>query len=166
MTTLEPARIEEIDVCMEIIKEGKKFQEEQGFTQWTDDYPDTDTIRSDIENIKGYVLKMEGKIAGYMCIDFDGEPAYDDIQGKWRSEGPYAVIHRMAFRKEFRGRGLTDITFKLIEDLCIENDIHCIRVDTDFSNKRMQHIFKKNGFENCGEIIFQGSGKLAYDTAL
>mgnify|MGYP002517367962 CR=1 FL=1 len=163
MTTLEPARMEEVNVCMEIIKEGKKFQEEQGFTQWTEDYPDKDTIRSDIRKTKGYVLKMDDEIAGYMCIDFDGEPAYDDIQGRWRTEEPYAVIHRMAFRKEFRGIGLTDITFGLIEDLCIQNGIHCIRVDTDFSNKRMQHIFKKNGFENCGRIIFQGSEKLAYD---
>ncbi len=158
MTTLEPARIEEIDVCMEIIKEGKKFQEEQGFTQWTDDYPDTDTIRSDIENIKGYVLKMEGKIAGYMCIDFDGEPAYDDIQGKWRSEGPYAVIHRMAFRKEFRGRGLTDITFKLIEDLCIENDIHCIRVDTDFLISGCSIFLRRTDLKIAVRLSFRGAG--------
>lgn len=158
MTTLEPARIEEIDVCMEIIKEGKKFQEEQGFTQWTDDYPDTDKIRSDIENIKGYVLKMEGKIAGYMCIDFDGEPAYDDIQGKWRSEGPYAVIHRMAFRKEFRGRGLTDITFKLIEDLCIENDIHCIRVDTDFLISGCSIFLRRTDLKIAVRLSFRGAG--------
>ena len=158
MTTLEPARIEEIDVCMEIIKEGKKFQEEQGFTQWTDDYPDTDTIRSDIENIKGYVLKMEGKIAGYMSIDFDGEPAYDDIQGKWRSEGPYAVIHRMAFRKEFRGRGLTDITFKLIEDLCIENDIHCIRVDTDFLISGCSIFLRRTDLKIAVRLSFRGAG--------
>ena len=158
MTTLEPARIEEIDVCMEIIKEGKKFQEEQGFTQWTDDYPDTDTIRSDIENIKGYVLKMEGKIAGYMCIDFDGEPAYDDIQGKWRSEGPYAVIHRMAFRKEFRGRGLTDITFKLIEDLCIENDIHYIRVDTDFLISGCSIFLRRTDLKIAVRLSFRGAG--------
>lgn len=158
MTTLEPARIEEIDVCMEIIKEGKKFQEEQGFTQWTDDYPDTDKIRSDIENIKGYVLKMEGKSAGYMCIDFDGEPAYDDIQGKWRSEGPYAVIHRMAFRKEFRGRGLTDITFKLIEDLCIENDIHCIRVDTDFLISGCSIFLRRTDLKIAVRLSFRGAG--------
>jgi hypothetical protein len=98
-----------------------------------------------------------------MCIDFDGEPAYEDIQGKWRTEGPYAVVHRMAFNKNFRGMGLAGITFKLIEELCIQNSIRNIRIDTDFSNERMQHILKKNGYENCGVIIFQGSGKLAFD---
>lgn len=163
MRVLEPARMNEIEQCMDIIEEGKKFQKEQGFTQWTDDYPNMDTLRGDIRNSKGYVLKVDGRIAGYMCIDFDGEPAYRDIQGKWRADEPYAVVHRMAFHKEFRGMGLADTAFMLIGELCTENDVRYIRADTDFPNKRMQHILKKNGFENCGTVIFQGSGKLAFD---
>lgn len=166
MNVLEPARMNDIETCMDIIKQGKKFQNEQGFTQWTDDYPNMDTIRSDIQNAKAYIIKMDDRIAGYICIDFDGEPAYADIQGTWRAQKPYAVIHRMAFQKEFRGIGLTDLTFKLIEKLCIQNDIYYIRVDTDFLNKRMQHILKKNNFVNCGRIIFQGSEKLAFDKLL
>lgn len=163
MNVLEPAQMEEIELYMDIINDGKKFQKEQGFTQWTDDYPNKDTIRSDIYHSKGYALKADGRIAGYMCIDFGGEPAYDDIQGKWRADKPYAVIHRMSFHKEFRGMGLADVAFMLTEKLCIQNDIYYIRADTDFPNKRMQHILKKNGFENCGTIFFQGSEKLAFD---
>ena len=166
MNVLELAQMNDLEICIDIIKDGKNFQNEQGFTQWTDDYPNIDTIRGDIQNTKGYVIKIDDKIAGYMCIDFSGEPAYAKIHGTWRAKKPYAVIHRMAFQKEFRGIGLTDITFKLIEKLCIQNDIWYIRVDTDFSNKRMQHILKKNGFANCGKVIFQGSEKLAFDKLL
>lgn len=163
MNTLEFAQLEDWEICNEIINAGREFQKEQGFVQWTDDYPNKDTIYNDIKNKKGYVVKVDGVIAGYMCIDFDGEPAYEDIQGKWRTEGPYAVVHRMAFNKNFRGMGLAGITFKLIQELCIQNSIRNIRIDTDFPNERMQHILKKNGYENCGVIIFQGSGKLAFD---
>lgn len=163
MNVLELARMEESEICMDIITEGKNFQNEQGFTQWTDDYPNIDTIRNDIQNTKGYVLKMDHKIAGYMCVDFEGEPAYADIQGEWRAKKPYAVIHRMAFKKEYRGLGLADVAFMLIEKLCIQKGIYYIRVDTDFSNKLMQHILKKNGFETCGKIFFQGSEKIAFD---
>ncbi|WP_290565273.1 GNAT family N-acetyltransferase [Akkermansia sp.] len=163
MNTLEVAQLEDCNMCNHMIRMGREFQREQGFVQWTDDYPNEDTIRNDIKSNKGYVMKINGVIAGYMCIDFDGEPAYRNIQGKWRTEGPYAVIHRMAFDKGFRGMGLTGTAFKLIEKLCIQNGVRTIRVDTDFPNERMQHILKKNGFENCGTIMFQGSGKLAYD---
>ena len=166
MNCLEYAKAEDIEICSQIIEEGKRFQRQQGFVQWTDDYPNRETISEDIKEKKGYILRSDGEIAGYMCIDFSGEPAYEGIEGKWRSDGKYAVIHRMAFHPRFRDKGLADITFGLIEKLCLSKKIHCIRVDTDFPNKRMQHILEKNGFSQCGVIVFQGSGKLAYDKLL
>lgn len=166
MYLLELARTEELDRCNEIIDAGRAFQKEQGFVQWTDDYPNRETLKDDIKGKKGYVVKSDGKIAGYMCIDFDGEPAYREIQGKWETGEPYAVVHRMAFSPEFRGMGLTGITFRLIDELCLANDIKNIRVDTDFANRRMQHILEKNGFTRRGVIVFQGGEKLAYDKSL
>lgn len=72
----------------------------------------------------------------------------------------------MASHKEFRGMGLTNTAFMLTEKLCIQKDIPYIRADTDFSNKCIQHVLKKNGFEQCGIVIFQGSEKLAFDKLL
>lgn len=160
---LELANKEDAEVCYEIIDAGRRFQREQGFVQWTDDYPNQDTIYKDILNKKGFVIKVDDRIAGYMCIDFDGEPVYDDIEGKWQSENSYAVIHRMAFSEKYRGRGLADIAWCLIEDFCKKNNVYYIRVDTDPSNKRMQHILEKNGFKPCGVIYYQGRPRLAYD---
>ena len=166
MYALELAKAEEIALCNEIIRQGRQFQQEQGFVQWTEDYPSIDTLRRDVADCTGYVLRVEGVIAGYMCIDFSGEPAYAEIQGAWGAERPYAVVHRMAFSRDFRGMGLVDTAFPLIETLCLDNGVSYIRVDTDFPNKRMQHILSKNGFTQRGTIVFQGGGKLAYDKIL
>ena len=166
MYSLDLAKSEDAQKCYGIIEEAKQFQKDQGFTQWTEDYPNLDTVRQDIRTEKGYVVTCGKQIAGYMCIDFSGEPAYEHIEGKWNTDLPYAVIHRMAFSKEFRNRGLSSIALSLIEDLCRSNNIKNIRVDTDFPNKRMQHILEKNGFSRCGVIVFQGNGKLAYDKSL
>ena len=106
---------------------------------------------------------MDSDIAGYMCIDFSGEPAYANIEGKWNTEMPYAVVHRMAFSERYRGKGLSSVALTLVENLCLSKGVNCIRVDTDFQNTRMQHILEKSGFSKCGVIVFQGSGKLAYD---
>ena len=166
MYTLTPARMEELERCLQIIEDGRAFQQEQGFTQWTEDYPSREILRQDIESGKGYAVRQGQKVAGYLCLDFDGEPAYREIQGQWRSGEPYAVVHRMAFSREFRGKGLTGTAFGLIEQLCREAQIRFIRVDTDFPNRRMQHLLVKNGFVKCGIVVFQGSGKLAYDKIL
>lgn len=166
MISLELADVEDAMKCYEIVDMGRKFQQAQGFTQWTEDYPNQKTIQNDISEQKGYVIKVDDVIAGYMCIDFSGESAYENIEGKWRSSQDYAVVHRMAFDSKFRGIGLADTAWKLIEKHCDKNNIRYIRVDTDFPNKRMQHILEKNGYVKCGIIIFQGSGKIAYDKLL
>ena len=166
MNILESANNSDIDVCWDILADGRRFQREQGFVQWTDDYPNRDTVKDDILSQKGYVLKVDGVIAGYMCIDFSGEPAYESINGSWRSEKNYAVIHRMAFRKNFCGKGLSEAAFSLAEKLCIEKGVDYLRIDTAPPNKRMQHILAKNGFEYCGVIKYQGSERLAYDKFL
>ena len=166
MNILESANNSDIDVCWDILADGRRFQREQGFVQWTDDYPNRDTVKDDILSQKGYVLKVDGAIAGYMCIDFSGEPAYESINGSWRSEKNYAVIHRMAFRKIFCGKGLSEASFSLAEKLCIEQGVDYLRIDTAYPNKRMQHILEKNGFKYCGVIKYQGSDRLVYDKFL
>ena len=112
------------------------------------------------------MIRSDGAIAAYLCIDFDGEPAYGEIRGAWQTEEPYAVVHRMAFAGEFRGQGLTQTAFRLIEALCLERGVRSLRVDTGLPNRRMQHILEKNGFSHRGTIYFQGGERMAYDKAL
>ena len=137
---LELAKIEEIEIYNTIINEGREFQREQGFIQWSDDYPNKDAIQEDISRKRGYVFKVDGQAAAYMCIDFDGEPAYCNIQGEWRTEGVYAVVHRISISSQFRNRGLAKEIFELIEALCNDKGIKSIRIDTYRLNERMQHV--------------------------
>ena len=75
MYLLELAQSKDVAKCYAIIKAAKEFQREQGFIQWTDDYPNESTIRDDVDTKKGYIFTVDSDIAGYMCIDFSGEPA-------------------------------------------------------------------------------------------
>lgn len=165
MNTLELAGAKDVDLCVGIIDDGRRFQRRQGFRQWTREYPDRAVILHDVEEGKGYVLKADGNVAGYMCIDFTGEPAYNTIDGAWSADAPYAVVHRMAFSAAYQGKGLADAAFALIEGVCRDRGVGYIRVDTGIPNRRMQHIFEKNGFRKCGVVEFYGR-MLAYDKLL
>ena len=44
MLTLQPAKPEDLSHCVEILRSGRAFQRQQGFTQWTDDFPDPAVI--------------------------------------------------------------------------------------------------------------------------
>lgn len=49
MNTIEVARVEDCAICYDMINMGREFQKEQGFVQWTDEYPCQDTIYHDIQ---------------------------------------------------------------------------------------------------------------------
>lgn len=166
MNSLEPAQPEDIELCCKIICSGREFQREQGFIQWTNDYPGYSDILDDIQRNTGYLFKLDGDTAGYLCVDFAGDSAYNRIEGTWQTEKPYAVIHRMALSPDYRNRGLASKVFTLAEQLCIRNDIFYVRIDTDFPNKRMQHILEKNGYARCGVVQQHGSPRIAYDKLL
>lgn len=151
MTTLELARPEELDACAALMEEGREFQRSQGFVQWTPDYPNRDTVREDIGRGKGYVLKVDGRLAGYLCVDFDGEPAYKDIQdGQWETGEPYAVVHRMALGSAFRGQGLTGAAFRLVGELCRARGVDAIRGDTDPQTCGCSMCWRKTAFSAGG----------------
>ena len=87
MIQLRQAKTEELGISMKIIEEARAYLKEQGSDQWQDGYPDLERIRMDIEMGKGYLLETDddGQAipAGYLCLDFDGEPAYREIDGAW-----------------------------------------------------------------------------------
>ena len=56
------AEKEDAGLCYEIINSGRCFQQEQGFMQWTNEYPDQATIREDI------LSKFHSKLNFILCI--------------------------------------------------------------------------------------------------
>ena len=72
--TLEPARPAELEDCWAAICAGREFQRRQGFVQWTEDYPTREMLREDMALGRGYALLAEGRVAGYLCLDFAGLP--------------------------------------------------------------------------------------------
>ena len=163
MNTLRQARPDELSTCIQILREGRAFQQEQGFTQWTEEYPSPALIESDILGGGGWLYLLDGEPAGYMFLSFDGDPPYLEPTCGWRKDVPYVAVHRIALSRRFVGKGLSTMVFEAIRDLCRERGISCIRIDTDSRNKRMQHVLEKNGFVRCGTVLFEGDPKLTYD---
>ncbi len=163
---LRPVNVDEIDIAMQFIDEAKKYLKSLGVDQWQKGYPNRECIIHDVMNKKGYFLTFKNDTTGYLCIDFDGEPAYNELQGHWQQNGAYVVVHRMAIGNAFRGKGIANFAFRLVEKMALSNGVNCIRVDTDAENKTMQYILKKNGFYYCGVIRFDNSDKIAFEKVI
>lgn len=161
---LKKAVMEQLDIGANMIEQGRAYLKSQGIDQWQGGYPNRDSVWQDIEAEKGYFLTNGQDYMAYLCMDFDGEPAYNEIKGEWLTVNElYVVIHRLAFDAKFRGQGLAARVFALAEQFAAEKGVKSIKVDTDGDNKIMQHLMQKAGFTYCGKIWFQGGDKLAYE---
>lgn len=164
--SLRKANLSEIPQIWEILQDAIEQRRLDGSTQWQDGYPNELSIKSDIENEHGYVFTEDESILAYAAIIFDKEPAYENIEGKWLTDGDYTVVHRVAVSKLAKGKGIATKLFQSIEGLSVENNIYSIKVDTNFDNTPMLKILDRLKYTYCGEVYFRGSARKAFEKRL
>lgn len=125
------------------------MREHHNPTQWSGGYPQSDLLEKDIAMGNSYVCEDEGHIVATFYFAIENDPTYNVIkEGKWLSEEPYGVIHRIASVKKGAGTFCINYCFERCKNL---------RIDTHKDNYVMQNMLIKNGFFRCG-IIFLESG--------
>lgn len=158
----------DVNRIMEIIRQAQEYLKTQGVDQWQNNYPNIETIETDIKNGHGYVLLKDNLVIGTVAVSFDGEKTYDNIyNGAWLSNNEYAVIHRMAIDTNYKGLGLASIMIKNIEEMCLNKGIYSIKIDTHQQNTSMQKLLHKNGLKYCGIIYLEDrNGRVAFEKIL
>jgi ribosomal protein S18 acetylase RimI-like enzyme len=148
---------------MQIIRESTAILNKAGNFQWNENYPTVNDIRNDIDTQIGIVAELDGKVVAYGAVDFNSEPAYDNIKGKWLSVQPYVVMHRLAVAPETRGLGIAKKFFLEAERIGREKGLKSFKVDTNYNNPIMLSILQKLGFTYCGEVFFEGDYRKAFE---
>ncbi|MGK4151611.1 GNAT family N-acetyltransferase [Kurthia gibsonii] len=151
---LVQAKKEQITRTMEIIEDGRANLKQLGLPQWQNGYPDLEQMKKDVEQQKSYVLMDGQKIIGTVCLDEDGELAYDALNGKWSSNDPYIAIHRMAVAKETAAKGIGTQFLQAIEEVVLAKGFKQIRLDTHTENIPMQRVAKKNHYQYVGNVSY------------
>jgi hypothetical protein len=163
---LGKADISDITSIWEILQQAIEQRRQEGSEQWQNGYPNQQTVFDDITNGYGYVITENAVIIAYAAIIFGIEPAYNEIEGQWLTNGDYVAVHRVATSNSVKGKGVATKLFKLLEDLSIEHNVFSIKVDTNFDNIPMLKILKKLDYSYCGEIFFNGAPRKAFEKVL
>lgn len=156
---IRKVKTEETQLAMQIIDMAKAHLKNQGIDQWQDGYPNIESIVADTEAGRGFFILKDEETVGYMCLDFEGEPVYSQLDGKWESGGRYAALHRLAVSDKGRGKGYGKRAFELAEEYCKSHGVNSIRVDTKSTNPKMRHVIEKNGYEYRGDVFYEISGE-------
>mgnify|MGYP003623775727 CR=1 FL=1 len=154
---IRKATLDEITTLMDIYDHARQFMQSAGnVNQWINGYPSEEIIRNDIANSNSYVCIANKEVVGVFCF-FQGDPTYAKIyEGEWLDDKPYGVVHRLASSGKLKG--IADYCFNWCYQQCGN-----IRVDTHKDNVVLQHILKKNGYQQCGIIyVSNGTPRIAF----
>lgn len=161
----------EADRIMQIIRQAQARMYAAGSRQWQDGYPAPGHISADIGRSRGYVLcnpEVKGPqgVVAYGAVVFDGEPAYEALDGKWLTDGPYVLVHRIAVADEEKGRGVGTEFLRQVEALALERGVGAFRIDTNFDNEPMLRLLERAGFTYCGKVVYRSGERVAFEKQL
>ncbi len=163
---LRKATISEVPEIWEILQQAIEQRRQDGSDQWQNGYPNEQAVLDDIEKGVAYVVDEKGEVIAYAAVIFGKEPEYEAIEGRWLTDGPYCVVHRVATSNAVKGKGVATRLFEMIEGLSLEQGVYSIKVDTNFDNGPMLRIVDKLGYTYCGEVYFRGAARRAYEKVL
>ena len=156
---IRPACEGDLGAILEVLDAAKRIMRASGnMHQWSDGYPSTDAVLSDLRRNAAFVVTDGETISGYFAYLPSPEPTYSYIEGgSWLDDSlPYHVVHRIASTAESHG------VFSSIMEWCFAHDCN-IRIDTHRDNRIMQHCIELCGFTYCGIIYLEnGDERLAY----
>lgn len=161
---IRKALYEDIDTVKKIYEDARSFMRQNGnMKQWSGGYPAESDIKADINDGTLYIAEEKEKIQCVFCCMEKPEPTYEKIyEGKWKDDGPYRAVHRIAVSKDSHGKGVAGLCFDFALSFC-----GSVRIDTHRDNIPMQKTLIKNGFEYCGIIYLQnGEERLAYQKTI
>ena len=150
------ANKEDIISIMPIYEAAKaKMRADGNMHQWSDKYPDKETLLDDINRGELYIA-YDIEIYGVFMLSFSSEETYKEIHGAWFNDEPYAVIHRIASLGKGRNllKDAIDFAFAKTDN---------IRIDTHEDNNIMRSLLNKLGFVYTGIIhLKNGDERRAY----
>lgn len=176
-TTRDTGRI------LQIIRQAQAQMRRAGSLQWQDGYPSAAHVEADLARGAGRVLcipeseqahgrepatdaQAPGRVIAYGAVVFDGEPAYETIEGAWRTPQPYVVVHRLAVADGYKGRGVARSFLLRVEKQARAEGMRGFRIDTNFDNRPMLRLLERLGFTCCGKIRYQSGERLAFEKRL
>ena len=134
-------------------------------TQETQEALETREMR-ETQAAKAAAAQAQGNVVAYGAVVFDGEPAYEAIEGAWLTDGDYVVLHRMAVADGEKGRGVATEFMRRVEAMACGRGTGSMRVDTNFDNRYMLRMLGRLGFVYCGKVRYRSGERLAFEKTL
>ncbi len=145
---MDLAKLTDIDRIMEITKSVVQNMRDNGFEQWTDDYPNVEVFTNDINRNELFVYKEDGVVLGMICVTDVLTPSYETVAG-WNDDKAI-VIHRIMVDPNTHTKGIGYKLMAFADVYAKEKGFTHLRVDTHADNERMKNLILKSKYKYIG----------------
>lgn len=148
----------DLDGIMVVIEDGRKALKSLGLSQWNGPlgYPNRGNFIKDIEDGGCFIALDNNEVVGTETLGFafyEYSIAGDTV--KWLIDTKnYVAIHRFCVRSDYKGLGFSHQLLEQALNFAKENGCLSVRIDTHPGNIAMQKLLLKEGFTNCGYVIY------------
>lgn len=154
MIVFESALSTDLPKLEEILFDAKKSMADQKIYQWTENYPSSTDILTDIQLGELFLLKNEGEI---ICMGtFTRKPlenlSFHQLSDKW-------FVKRLITKTSEIGNGIGNKWLEQCIDYFTQEDER-IYSCTNHTNFPMQRLFEKNNFVKIDEKVLEGRESL------
>ncbi len=163
---IRPARQQELQEVVDILRTGKQALCEAGVDQWQGDYPDVDVVSEDITLGQCYVICFCEVIVGTFVFTTLPDPSYEGSE-VFEKLSQYGSLHRIAVLPDFKGLGIARRAVRFCVGECNRLQLDTLRCDTHEQNASMRRMLTKSGFNELGHIILvSGEPRIAFEQKL
>lgn len=124
----------------------------KGISQWDENYPDLNTIQTDIQRSELFKYVLEDTIVGIVVLNENQDPEYSELKWITSDDSRNLVVHRLAVHPEHQGKGIARQLMDFAEEKAKTDGYDSIRLDTFSQNKRNQKFYDNRGYVRTGEV--------------
>lgn len=151
----------DLNRIVEITNACGKHMISQNIFQWNEEYPNLDVFKKDLENQSLYVIELESKIVGCVCISEKMDAVYKEV--KWLTpDSKNMYVHRLAIDPKFQGKGLAIKLMSYAEDLAKTKDFKSMRLDTFSKNPKNNKFYNLQGYKKLGKIFYRSQSDMPF----
>ena len=151
----------DLNRIVEITNACGKHMISQNIFQWNKEYPNLEVFKKDLENQSLYVIELESKIVGCVCISEKMDAVYKEV--KWLTpDSKNMYVHRLAIDPKFQGKGLAIKLMSYAEDLAKTKDFKSMRLDTFSKNPKNNKFYNLQGYKKLGKIFYRSQSDMPF----
>lgn len=125
---------------------------EAGLYQWDENYPTDEILMQDIKKGEMLVALIGDEIAGYVTVNEEQPPEYDDIEFQF---SPKLCVHRLSVNPKFARQGVAMQIMEYIHSYYKTHNYTSVCLDTSDANKAALGLYRKLGYIIRGYVHFK-----------